>query len=133
MATSASSPTRTSSSTTLRSASTARLRCRSKATASRACASISLSSRDHHAKIVVAAALAGGNTFGGLGAVTVSIDGGLVAAATATLDAATTERTTLLAEIYRRNGSWRLRAIGQGYDDGLVELATRYGVEIEKL
>lgn len=87
---------------------------------------------DHHAKIVVAAALAGGSTFGDLGAVTVSIDGGLVAAATATLDAATTERTMLLAEIYRRNGSWRLRAIGQGYYDGLVELATRYGVEIEK-
>jgi DNA polymerase-3 subunit epsilon len=39
----------------------------------------------------------------------------------------------LLAEIYRRSGSWRLRAIGQGYDDGLVELAARYGVEIEKL
>ena len=87
---------------------------------------------DHHAKTVVATALTGGNTFGGLGAVTVSIDGGLVAA-TATLDAATTERTMLLAEIYRRSGSWRLRAIGQGYDDGLVELAARYGVEIEKL
>ena len=34
----------------------------------------------------------------------------------------------LLAEIYRRNGSWRLRAIGQGYDDGLARLAARYGV-----
>ncbi len=87
---------------------------------------------DYHAKIVVAAALAGGSTFCDLGAVAMSVDGGLVTAATATFDAATTERTMLLAEIYRRNGSWRLRAIGQGYDDGLVELATRYGVEVEK-
>lgn len=86
---------------------------------------------EHHTKIVVAAALAGDRTFGDLGAVTVSIDGDLVSAATATLDAATTERTMLLAEIYRRNGAWRLRAVGQGYDDGLAELAVRYGVDVE--
>jgi DNA polymerase-3 subunit epsilon len=36
----------------------------------------------------------------------------------------------LLAEIYRRNGTWRLRAIGQGYDDGLAELAIRHGVTV---
>lgn len=81
-------------------------------------------------KIVIAAALAGDATFGDLGAISLSIDGDLITAASATLDAATTERTMLLAEIYRRDGSWRLRAIGQGYDDGLVELATRYGVDI---
>jgi DNA polymerase-3 subunit epsilon len=54
-----------------------------------------------------------------------------VTAATSTLDAATTERTVLLAEIYRRNGLWRLRAVGQGYDAGLAELATRYGVAVD--
>ena len=85
---------------------------------------------DHHAKIVVVAELADDRTFDDLGAVSVGIDGELVSAATATLDAATTERTMLLAGIYRRNGSWRLRAIGPGYDDVLAELATRYGVEI---
>jgi DNA polymerase III subunit epsilon len=87
---------------------------------------------EQHTKIVVAAALAGGATFGDLGAVTLAVDGDLVTAATATLDAATTERTMLLAEIYRRQGAWRLRAIGQGYDDGLAELFTRYGVDIEE-
>jgi DNA polymerase-3 subunit epsilon len=85
---------------------------------------------EHHTKIVVAAALAGDATFGDLGAVTLAVDGDLVTAATATLDAATTERTLLLAEIYRRDGSWRLRTIGQGYDDGLAELAVRYGVAV---
>ncbi|CAM5457614.1 hypothetical protein SALBM217S_05200 [Streptomyces griseoloalbus] len=44
--------------------------------------------------------------------------------ARATLDAATTERNTLLlAEIYRRGPLWRLRAVGQGYDHGLDVLA----------
>ena len=85
---------------------------------------------EQHAKIVVATALAGDATFGDLGAISLAVDGDLVTAASATLDAATTERTMLLAEIYRRDGSWRLRAIAQGYDDGLAGLATRYGVDI---
>jgi DNA polymerase-3 subunit epsilon len=86
---------------------------------------------EQHSRIVIAAALAGDATFGDVGAVTLAVDGDLVTAATATFDAATTERTLLLAEIYRRAGSWRLRAIGQGYDDGLAELAVRYGVDVE--
>lgn len=36
----------------------------------------------------------------------------------------------LLAEIYRRGPVWRLRAIGQGYDHGLAELARGYGVDV---
>ena len=76
------------------------------------------------------AALAGDATFGDLGAITLAVDGDLVTAATATLDAATTERTLLLAEIYRRDDVWRLRVIGQGYDDGLAGLAVRYGVDV---
>ncbi|WP_233159699.1 TerD family protein [Pseudonocardia sp. MH-G8] len=86
---------------------------------------------DQHSKIVIAAALSGDATFGDLGAVTLSVDGDAATAATSTLDAATTEATLLLAEIYRREGTWRLRAIGQGNDDGLAELATRHGVAVE--
>lgn len=41
-----------------------------------------------------------------------------------------TERTMLLAEIYRRGPIWRLRAVGQGYDHGLDALARGYGVHI---
>ncbi|MFH9424971.1 TerD family protein [Streptomyces sp. NPDC017529] len=57
---------------------------------------------------------------------------GIAAAPTAraTLDAATTERTMILAEVYRRGEGWRLRAVGQGYDHGLAELARGYGVDI---
>ncbi len=48
----------------------------------------------------------------------------------ATLDAATTERTMILAELYRRGEGRRLRAVGQGYDHGLADLARGYGVDV---
>jgi stress response protein SCP2 len=41
-----------------------------------------------------------------------------------------TETAAQLAEVYRRNGRWRLRAIGQGYADGLAGLARDFGVEV---
>lgn len=40
------------------------------------------------------------------------------------------ESALVLAEIYRRNGAWKLRAVSQGYDSGLAGLATDYGIEI---
>ncbi|URN06358.1 restriction endonuclease [Actinomadura madurae] len=44
---------------------------------------------------------------------------------------ATTETVLVCAEIYRRKGGWRLRAVGQGYADGLAGLARDHGVVIE--
>ncbi|OZD02398.1 3'-5' exonuclease [Rhodococcus sp. 06-235-1A] len=84
------------------------------------------------ARIVIAAAIDGDKTFGDVGAVSVSLDGVDSTVATAVLDAATTEQSMLLAEIYRRGSGWRFRPIGQGYDDGLAELAVRYGVEVDE-
>ncbi|MFF8615774.1 TerD family protein [Streptomyces sp. NPDC015350] len=83
-------------------------------------------------KIAVAAAIDGDMTFGHVGAVQVTAAPGPDAAppVRATLDAATTERTLLLAEIYRRGPVWRFRAVGQGYDHGLADLARGYGVDI---
>ena len=49
----------------------------------------------------------------------------------ATLDAATAERTLILCEMYLRGQTWRLRAVGQGYETGLAELARRYGVAVD--
>ncbi|WP_328869095.1 CAP domain-containing protein [Streptomyces sp. NBC_00287] len=40
------------------------------------------------------------------------------------------ETVLLLAELYRRGGSWKLRALGQGYADGLAGLARDFGVEV---
>ncbi|HEY5882426.1 MAG TPA: TerD family protein [Nakamurella sp.] len=43
----------------------------------------------------------------------------------------TSERALVLGEVYRREGQWRLRAVGQGWDGGLAGLATDYGVTID--
>ncbi|MFI8004692.1 TerD family protein [Streptomyces sp. NPDC086010] len=83
-------------------------------------------------KVVVAAAIDGAAAFGTVGAIQIGAAPGSSGSplARATLDAATTERTMLLAEIYRRGTVWRLRAVGQGYDHGLDTLARGYGVDI---
>jgi len=40
------------------------------------------------------------------------------------------EKAIILAEIYRHNGNWKLRAIGQGFNGGLEPLAISYGVDV---
>lgn len=40
------------------------------------------------------------------------------------------ERAVLLLEVYRRGQGWKLRAIGQGYANGLAGLATDFGVRV---
>ncbi|MEH0420300.1 TerD family protein [Streptomyces sp. B21-083] len=37
----------------------------------------------------------------------------------------------LFGELYRRGGDWKFRAIGQGYESGLVGLATDFGVDVD--
>jgi len=41
-----------------------------------------------------------------------------------------TETALILAELYQRNGVWKLRVVGQGFNGGLAALATHLGVEI---
>jgi DNA polymerase-3 subunit epsilon len=83
-------------------------------------------------RVVIAAAIDGTPTFGDVGAIQVTTGPGGSAAplAQAALDAATTERTMLVAELYRRGSQWRFRAVGQGYDHGLATLARGYGVDV---
>jgi hypothetical protein len=52
------------------------------------------------------------------------------AAVTYPVEGLTTERALVLGEVYRRDGRWRLRAVGQGWEGGLAGLATDYGVSI---
>ncbi|MEV4195020.1 TerD family protein [Streptomyces toxytricini] len=83
-------------------------------------------------RVVIAAAIDGAATFSDVGAIEITVTSGIGAApaARATLDAATTERTMILAELYRRGEGWRLRVVGQGYDHGLARLARGYGVDV---
>lgn len=42
-----------------------------------------------------------------------------------------TETAVEFAAIYRKDGEWRLEAIGQGYEGGLEFLCGKYGIEVE--
>lgn len=42
----------------------------------------------------------------------------------------TTERAVVLFEFYRRAEHWKVRALGQGYDDGLAGLARDFGIDV---
>ncbi|WP_306363671.1 TerD family protein [Nocardia sp. CC227C] len=44
---------------------------------------------------------------------------------------ATTETAFVLGELYRRQGAWKFRAVGQGYDSGLAGLATDFGISVD--
>lgn len=45
---------------------------------------------------------------------------------------ATTETAFVLGELYRRNGVWKFRAVGQGYAAGLAGLATDFGITVDE-
>ncbi|MFB6631557.1 TerD family protein [Streptomyces sp. NPDC056362] len=45
------------------------------------------------------------------------------------VDDASTETAFVLGEFYRRDGAWKFRAVGQGYDSGLIGLAEDFGIE----
>jgi Uncharacterized proteins involved in stress response, homologs of TerZ and putative cAMP-binding protein CABP1 len=42
-----------------------------------------------------------------------------------------TQVAMTVGELYRRNGAWKFRAVGQGFDGGLAPLARGYGVTVE--
>ncbi|ASF09626.1 AIM24 family protein [Nocardia brasiliensis] len=83
-------------------------------------------------KVVVTASLDGSGpaTFAGAGTLlsTIGSDSG---ALTFPMDGLTTETAVVCVEIYRRGGAWKVRAVGQGYDNGLAGIATAFGVNID--
>ncbi|MFF5157198.1 TerD family protein [Streptomyces sp. NPDC000348] len=42
------------------------------------------------------------------------------------------ETALVVVEIYLRNGAWKVRAVGQGYANGLAGIATDFGVTVEE-
>ncbi|WUI01831.1 TerD domain-containing protein [Spirillospora sp. NBC_00431] len=83
-------------------------------------------------KIVVAASADGG-TFGEFQGLYVRVVDAAAGTEVARFDSegATTETAFVLGELYRRQGAWKFRAIGQGYDSGLAGLATDYGISVD--
>ena len=41
-----------------------------------------------------------------------------------------TETAMIFGELYRHNGEWRFRAVGQGYNGGLSAMCRQYGISI---
>lgn len=83
-------------------------------------------------RVVITASLdgTGPTTFGSVGSVTATImadHGGLSFPITG-LGA---ETALVCVEIYRRGGAWKVRAVGQGYANGLAGIATDFGVTID--
>ncbi|MCO5306698.1 MAG: TerD family protein [Microthrixaceae bacterium] len=86
------------------------------------------------AKVVVTASLdgSGPKTFSMVPAFTVVARDATSGAVLAEFhpDGLANETALLCAEVYRRNGAWKLRAIGQGFNSGLAGIAITYGVDI---
>jgi stress response protein SCP2 len=43
----------------------------------------------------------------------------------------TTETGLVFGELYRRQGAWKFRAVGQGYSSGLKGIATEFGISVD--
>ncbi|MFB4426449.1 TerD family protein [Streptomyces sp. QL37] len=83
---------------------------------------------------VVIAASADGGTFGrvtGLFVRVVNPADGTEIARFESADA-TVETAFILGELYLRQGAWKFRAVGQGYDTGLAGLATDFGISVDE-
>lgn len=84
-------------------------------------------------KVTVTASLDGRGpaTFGQLGGLRldVAVAGAPVVAFTP--DGLGPETALLCVEIYRRNAEWKVRAVGQGYANGLAGIATDYGITVD--
>ncbi|MEU2248371.1 TerD family protein [Streptomyces sp. NPDC019224] len=84
------------------------------------------------ASVVLAASTDG--TFGRVAGLYVRVLDAASGVETARFDPvdATTETAFVLGELYRRNGAWKFRAVGQGYASGLAGLATDFGITVDE-
>ncbi|MCF3120380.1 TerD family protein, partial [Streptomyces arenae] len=83
---------------------------------------------------VVLAASADGGTFGQVPGLYIRVLDAASGAELARYDSAdaTVETAFVLGELYRRQGAWKFRAVGQGYGSGLEGLATDYGISVDE-
>ncbi|MBT2367355.1 TerD domain-containing protein [Streptomyces sp. ISL-10] len=83
---------------------------------------------------VVLAASAGGGTFGQVPGLHIRVLDAASGAELARYDSqdAGVETAFVLGELYRRQGAWKFRAVGQGYGSGLEGLATDFGITVDE-
>ncbi|SHI70468.1 tellurite resistance protein TerA [Streptomyces sp. 3214.6] len=83
---------------------------------------------------VVLAASTDGGSFGRVPDLYIEVRDPAAGTVVARFDAsgATVETAFVLGEFYRRQGAWKFRAVGQGYDSGLEGLATDFGITVDE-
>ncbi|MGY1995723.1 TerD family protein [Streptomyces rochei] len=83
---------------------------------------------------VILAASADGGRFGQVADLYIEVRDAAANTVAARFDnpGATVETAFVLGEFYRRQGAWKFRAVGQGYDSGLEGLATDYGISVDE-
>ncbi|MEU1282324.1 TerD family protein [Streptomyces sp. NPDC005805] len=83
---------------------------------------------------IVLAASADGGTFGQVPGLYVRLLDATTGAELARYDSqdAGVETAFVLGELYRRQGAWKFRAVGQGYGTGLEGLATDFGITVDE-
>ncbi|MEV2220313.1 TerD family protein [Nocardia vinacea] len=86
-------------------------------------------------KIVVTASLDGSGPadWGQAGPLRISVTDGTTGAVLATfVPTGLGSETALIAcELYRRQGAWKVRAVGQGYANGLAGIAADFGISVD--
>lgn len=83
---------------------------------------------------IVLAASADGGSFGQVPGLYIRVLDAASGAEIARYDSqdATVETAFVLGELYRRQGAWKFRAVGQGYSTGLQGLATDFGITVDE-
>ncbi|MFD8723194.1 TerD family protein [Streptomyces sp. NPDC059629] len=83
---------------------------------------------------IVLAASADGGTFGQVPGLYVEVRDAADESTVARFEStgATVETAFVLGELYRRQGGWKFRAVGQGYSSGLEGLATDFGITVDE-
>ncbi|MEV6360130.1 TerD family protein [Nocardia asteroides] len=94
--------------------------------------SLDLSAVPDRVHTIALAGSVGSGTFGDLGKLALHVidpaGGSLAEYLTADPE---TESAFVFGEVYRRDGGWKVRAVGQGWDSGLSGLATDFGVSVD--
>lgn len=80
--------------------------------------------------VIIASPASEGQRFGQLGPVTVNVSSG---GETITFSPGNLndETALILCELYERNGQYKVRAVGQGYNSGLAGVATDFGISVD--
>lgn len=95
--------------------------------------SVNLAQVEPQIETIVIAASSDGGTFAQLPGLHVRLVDASSGAELARFDStdASSETAFVLGELYRRQGAWKFRAVGQGYATGLAGLASDFGITVD--